>query len=139
MGRHGPCNAFSVAEVYALTCPVTGSDRYIGMSVRSSWTRYRKHLGPDALAPVRDWVSSLGEKPGLRIVEGGLSYREAVALERRLILSTPNLLNRQRHGDRKRVQHDRDVTVCPNMLKWWRLQLNDDLGPWYGADLKRRP
>ncbi len=122
-----------MAEVYALVCPDSGAFRYIGMSTVSALSRFRHHLGPDALGPVRDWVSSLREAkklPELRVIATGLTRQEATSLERRLILETRGLLNRtvrRRTAYVPRadlVQYDADAIPGPNMLKWWKERTN---------------
>ncbi len=122
-----------MAEVYALACPDTGAFRYIGMSTVSAAQRFRHHLGPDALGPVRDWVTSLrsaGKLPQLRVIATGLTRQEATSLERRLILETENLLNRtvRRRGRSvprpELVQYDSDAIPGQNMLKWWKSRTN---------------
>jgi hypothetical protein len=110
-----------MAEVYALACPVSGAYRYIGMSTRGARSRLKAHLGPDALAPIRDWVAGLrtqGRLPVLVVIESGLSYREAMALEREWIRTVPDLLNRTR-PPRKRIRFKARDNV-PNMLEWWK-------------------
>jgi hypothetical protein len=90
-----------MAEVYALVCPDTGEYRYVGMTRYRSVHRFRSHLGPDALGPVRDWVNELrsaGKRPILRVIAADLTEVEARSLERNLIRRTKNLLNRVGRG-----------------------------------------
>lgn len=146
MGGCGTTHAktFSMAEVYALLCPHTRERRYIGFSSRSALERLKHHLSDDALGPVRDWVRALRPlEPQLEYIARGLSEGEARALELRLIRATRGLLNRP-HGPKRPTRrnlttsYDSNVTPQVDMLKWWRIQINDDLGPWYGPDLRRR-
>lgn len=131
--------AFSVAEVYVLTCPLTGAWRYVGFSRVSALQRLRSHLSDDAMGPVRDWVRSLRPLgPGLEYAARDISEPEARALEAKLIRETPGLLNRKRRWVGKRRIYDTYVIDGYDWVKWWRTQLNDELGPWHGPDLKRR-
>lgn len=134
-----------MAEVYALLCPHTGERRYIGYSNVSAASRLKSHLGDDAMGPVRDWVRALRPAvPNLEVIATGLSRDDARALELRLIRSSVGLLNRPcgpRNVVRRVLAASYDSSAMPqvNMLKWWRTQLNDELGPWYGADLRPKP
>lgn len=92
------------AEIYALTCPDTGSIRYIGKAADSS-KRYASHMR-DARrrnTPVYCWIRSLmeqGKAPGILVLERAVDWIEA---ERRHISQARaegvRLLNLAKGGD----------------------------------------
>lgn len=141
-----PAKMSSMAEVYALVCPTSGKVRYIGLSTGDSRNRFKAHLSVRAAPTVREWVASLRPlEPLLTIVASGLTLEEAQALERELVVRTADLLNHSLQAPTRKLAHrvnpypDSRVIPGPNWVKWWRTKLNDELGPWHGADLARRP
>ncbi len=105
-----------MAEVYALKCPDTGIIRYIGMSTVSAASRYREHIH-NPLDSIRPWLVSLAPKlPVLSVIESELSNKRATELERKLIQSSENLLNKT-HSSKRCIDYDTKIIGDQEWLK----------------------